>query len=519
MLQISGAVPYCPLIFSVAVIFCVILWNNIDNLKRHLVQAPILNNHHYEEFQLSSVKSFSSYPTRLQFLLILAYLAINVAFVGIEVQPPHNRWDQLAAVVRDRLGVLATVNMIPLFLLAFRNNPLVYLLGIPFDTYILMHRWLGRIVAIEALGHTIAHLAQHGFAQTSLKLMISPSSPFVFWGFIATMSCLLLCALAWGPLRHAFYETFKQSHVCLSILSIYSLWSHLRIGKLPQLKIIYAIIALWAAEHISRTVRLIYVNARRPSANALVESLPGDACRLSVHLLPSWDIQPGQYTYLYIPFISFWESHPFSVAWTNETHYVSDKSGTQISFVVKAKTGMTRRLYERSVAAGGSFTTTCWLEGPYGCPRSLGSYGTVVLIAGGVGITQHLLQVKSLIHGYNNDTVATRKILLIWSIRHRKHREWVKCWADEISSLREGSDVFQILVYISQPPPLSGVPWSGFTGRPDLESLIANEQKYQIGTMVVSVCGPAQLSDSVRDAVRKLRGNNSIDLIECAFSW
>lgn len=112
MLQISGAVPYCPLIFSVAVIFCVILWNNIDNLKRHLVQAPILNNHHYEEFQLSSVKSFSSYPTRLQFLLILAYLAINVAFVGIEVQPPHNRWDQLAAVVRDRLGVLATVNMV-----------------------------------------------------------------------------------------------------------------------------------------------------------------------------------------------------------------------------------------------------------------------------------------------------------------------------------------------------------------------------------------------------------------------
>lgn len=46
--------------------------------------------------------------------------------------------------------------MLPLWLLAARNNPLISWTGISFDTYNLVHRWLGRIVVLEALTHAIA---------------------------------------------------------------------------------------------------------------------------------------------------------------------------------------------------------------------------------------------------------------------------------------------------------------------------------------------------------------------------
>ena len=54
---------------------------------------------------------------------------------------------------------MAVMNMIPLFLLAGRNNPVIKLTGISFDTMNLVHRWFGRIVILEALAHTICWIA------------------------------------------------------------------------------------------------------------------------------------------------------------------------------------------------------------------------------------------------------------------------------------------------------------------------------------------------------------------------
>jgi predicted ferric reductase len=54
------------------------------------------------------------------------------------------------------LTLVAIMNMLPLWLLASRNNPLVVWTGISFDTYNLVHRWLGRIVVLETLAHGIA---------------------------------------------------------------------------------------------------------------------------------------------------------------------------------------------------------------------------------------------------------------------------------------------------------------------------------------------------------------------------
>lgn len=73
----------------------------------------------------------------------------------------------------------------PLVLLAGRNNPLIGLLGISFDTFNLLHRLFGRIVVIEAVTHTLAFLAGSGWGAVLPHIF---QSMFLLWGFIVCPS-------------------------------------------------------------------------------------------------------------------------------------------------------------------------------------------------------------------------------------------------------------------------------------------------------------------------------------------
>lgn len=47
----------------------------------------------------------------------------------------------------------------------------------------------------------------------------------------------------------------------------------------------------------------------------------------------------------------------------------------------------------------------------------LHSYGTVMLFAGGIGITHQVPHVRDLVTGFGNGTVAARKVILVWVIQ------------------------------------------------------------------------------------------------------
>lgn len=63
------------------------------------------------------------------------------------------------------------------------------------------------------------------------------------------------------------------------------------------------------------------------------------------------------------------------------------------------------------------------------------------------------------------------------------------------------------------------VPISVTHGKPDFQTILKNEKAEQVGAMAVSVCGPGGLGDSVREAVRNVQGEKTVDLFEEAFSW
>lgn len=124
-------------------------------IKRHIIDAPLFRKRHNREFKLSAAVNVGTLPGRLQTMYLVGYIAMNIAFCVVSIDFSEEP-KELASAVRNRTGVLAVMNMLPLFLLAGRNNPFISLLGISFDTYNLMHRWIGRIVVLEILAHTLA---------------------------------------------------------------------------------------------------------------------------------------------------------------------------------------------------------------------------------------------------------------------------------------------------------------------------------------------------------------------------
>lgn len=506
---------------------------NLAALKRHLLYAPVMSKRHNREIQLSSAINVGTLPTRFQLLFLTAYFTINVVFCVIDI-PYAENVTIAAAALRNRSGVLAVMNMIPLFLLAGRNNPLINLLGISFDTYNLIHRWFGRIVVLESLLHTLAHYAKGGWSADSFTGTFS--IPFLLWGFIGTCSFVGLALQAFSPVRHAFYETFKLIHISLAILAVYALWIHLQEFE-AQLKWLQAAAALWAADRAARILRMLWYNVGGSGSRTVIEALPGNAVRLTTTLARPWSARPGQHAYLYLPSLSLWQSHPFSVAWVDGVEDPTterlastrqDLMGPQqmrVSYIIRARTGFTDKLFKKALAApGGRLETTCYSEGPYGGTHNLDSYGTAVLFAGGVGITHQVPYVQHLVSGFSEGTVATRKVLLVWTIQSPEHLEWIRPWMTEILAMDKRRDVLRIMLFVSQPrstkeihSPSSTVQM--FPGRPNIETLLSMEQEHQVGAMVVSVCGPGALGDEVRRAVRARQDRTNIDFIEEAFTW
>jgi predicted ferric reductase len=352
----------------------------------------------------------------------------------------------------------------------------------------------------------------------------------------ATVAFLAISIQAVSPLRHAFYETFKVIHIALAIASIIGLWYHLKLKDLPQLPILGGVIALWCFDRIMRFVLIAYRNFGRGGTQTLVEALPGNACRITVTLPRPWHFRAGQHAYLYFPSLSYWQSHPFSVTWAEgatdlgpEKLAVSVQDLTakksSISFIARERTGITHSLYAKAAKSpDGRFKTKCLVEGPYGSVHSLNSYGTVMLFAGGVGITHQVPYVKELVAGYANGTVAARKVVLVWTIQSPEHLEWIRPWMTEVLAMEGRRDVLRIMLFVSRPRSTKEIHSPSatvqmFPGRPNIETLIGIEMENQVGAMVVSVCGPGTLSDEVRRAVRNRQYTSTVDFVEEAFTW
>ncbi|KAH7128630.1 ferric reductase [Dendryphion nanum] len=512
-------------------------------IKKYFLYAPILNTRHNREIRLSSAVNMGTLPTRLQFLILVVYTCSNIAYcLAIPKQPETQR----LAEFRGRCGALAVFNMIFTILFALRNNPFIWMLNISYDTFSLFHRWTARIVFLEMLAHVFAwmyntyQVKYNGMkGWHSINWVLAESLSYR-WGMAGFVAVTFLFFHSFGPLRHAFYETFLNLHRLSIIVTLAGVYYHLAKHALPQLPWVYVFIAFLAAEPLIRTARILHHNfsfKRKAWTRVYIEALPGEASRVTFELPRSWRANPGSYVHVYLPRIALWSSHPFSVAWscqeptlqkeslpTSLNDLKSKQGPTTISCIVRARTGLTRTIYNKA-SASKEGRVEFWgaVEGPYGGFHSLDSYGTVVLFAAGVGITHQFSFIRHLLVGHVNHTAAAQKILLIWSIQDIKMLKWIQPWLAEITNLSSFQSLVRIRIHVSQSAVDCDVMLPASLdirrGRCDPQEIVDQELLSQTGAMVVTVCGPGAYSDSVRAAVRRRVSLRSVDFIEEAFSY
>ncbi|OJJ42263.1 hypothetical protein ASPZODRAFT_2122587 [Penicilliopsis zonata CBS 506.65] len=528
-------------------------------LKRHLLYAPLGVRRHSRELRGVAGAHLGTLPSRLQAAILLLYLASQVVYCAW-LDYAANPRAALVAEIRGRAGTLAVLNMVPLFILAGRNNPLIPLLAISFNSYNLLHRWLGRIVVFEAAVHTAAWMVnatdEQGFTEMLQRLH---RTPFFQWGCLAAAAFSILFMTSLSPLRHAFYETFLHLHLLAVAAAVLGIAMHLHLDALPQQPWIRAAAILWVAERSLRLFRLFYLNYSVTSGQRTVltvQALPFEACKVTVRLPRRIHLPPGCHIYLYLPALSWWMSHPFSVAWvqpgkSNQDDIelghaatpeevscsidATDKSTTTLVLVIAARAGMTRKLYDRARACPDRlWHPSGLLEGPYATNPgacSMGSYGAVVLFAGGSGITHHLLPARDLLLRASGAQVATRRICLVWCLRCDAQLAWAHDLLKALLLFPAAQDILTIKLYISSQTTeeelasnsiLSSLASSVqvFSGRCQPGRILDEVLADPVGATLVSVCGPGCLADEIRSACRnRLASSVVIDLVEAAFTW
>lgn len=186
--------------------------------------------------------------------------------------------------------------------------------------------------------------------------------------------------------------------------------------------------------------------------------------------------RPGQHVRIRIPALQFpynLEAHPFSIA--------SSPEADGLKLVVKAiPTGWSSHLLKHAangMGVQGSRTSRIVLEGPYGgfgntLPES---FSSVVLIAGGSGISHALGVASSLVTRASSGTVRARTIDLVWIIRNEPEGRQISMELAElvrrakateemvIEGRRKGRDLpppvaFRVEVYLSRTPIADALP-------------------------------------------------------------
>lgn len=228
----------------------------------------------------------------------------------------------------------------------------------------------------------------------------------------------LLLLLTFSLFRRLSYEIFLRVHQLLALAAVYALWRHLSAKKIFAR--IYIVIAagLFSGVTVWQVLLVVFRNLALGHAFARADVTQDNGMiKISLTLPRPWNIRAGQYVNLCIPSISLWsflQSHPFMIAsWT-------EGKSPGLFLLAGAKAGFTRKLLQYARPHTGDPTEMdyrlAWFSGPHGHTLNLGNYGSVIMVATGLGIAAQLPYVKELIKGYNNCNVRTRRIQLIWQI-------------------------------------------------------------------------------------------------------
>nr|FAA00344.1 TPA: predicted NADPH oxidase-5 [Canis lupus familiaris] len=345
---------------------------------------------------------------------------------------------------------------------------------LPLDQNIQFHQFVGYVVIVLSLVHTVAHIVNFALQAQA------EASPFQFWELLLTtrpgigwihglasptgVALLLLLLLMFACSsscirRSGHFEVFYWTH-----LSYLPMWILLILHGPNFWKWLLVPGTLFFLE------KIIGLAVSRMAALCIVEVnlLPSKVTHLLIKRPPLFHYRPGDYLYLNIPTIARYEWHPFTISsapeqkdtiwlhirsegqWTNrlyesfKTSCPMDCDPKPLSRSLKMRRSQRRpEVSEKSSENHLFCNIKCYIDGPYGTPtRRIFASEHAVLIGAGIGITPFASILQSIMYRHQkrknicpscqhswmdsaqDEDMKLHKVDFMWINRDQRSFEW-----------------------------------------------------------------------------------------------
>ncbi|KAJ3089858.1 hypothetical protein HK102_005315 [Quaeritorhiza haematococci] len=192
---------------------------------------------------------------------------------------------------------------------------------------------------------------------------------------------------------------------------------------------------------------------------------PGNTIEIQLEK-PDFQYKPGQYLFLNIPEVSFFEWHPYTITSTPEEGFISlhmrvcgDWTRKAAKILGSFQNGITK--------ANQSILPTLRIDGPFGAPaEDVFKYKSAVLIGAGIGVTPMASLLKSIWYRYyRRAPMSLQKVYFFWVNRDKQAFEWFQ---DLLATIEESvpSSFLEIHVYLT-----------GHMSIDDIHNIVLNDQE------------------------------------------
>ncbi|KAJ7767290.1 ferric reductase NAD binding domain-containing protein [Mycena metata] len=545
-----------------------------------LTRLPLAVAHVFRTMAFRTTASFAGYTLNLaEFFLGCGYIAVifTWALINTTDLEGHRFSPRYFA---DRSGLIVATQFPLLIALGMKNNIISLLTGISYDKLSILHRVVARVLCVLIWVHAYGRLTQVGKAEATGDL----NDAWFRWGVAAATGLTLLSFLSVKPLRKRSYEAFLVAHFFVGLILLIGAYMHAKRDTVTHY--VWPSFVIWGFDRLLRYLRVFIVNGgylhlfgrkdTTASLQANVDVVSARFLRVVVRVPSRVSWAPGQVAFLAIPSVSRtpWEAHPFTIAnidsgrpgaaegildgasrdEKNESPTESAPTvavlpyskNKELIVLIRVRGGFTKRLLDAAANKTDSFKA--FIDGPYCTPPSITGFATVLLFAGGSGVSFTLPLLCDLIRESKSKTnPACNKIVFVWAIRDPEQIRVISdalsnsVGTDPLASL--GIDIDIRIHVTTSVEDTDGDAASSETasdagkeggysnklealscarvlaGRPDVDEIVRAEVQAATGAVSVNVCGTPGLAAHVRKAVRAassgvdiLRGGASVSL-------
>jgi len=412
--------------------------------------------------------------------LLLTLLITAPSFLWFLSNPTFSQFNSLSNILLT-LGQLSALTGATLFCLNFilaARYKIVEDLLKGLNRAFLLHHKIGKYAFYLLLLHPLFINAQY--------LLISPQSVLDFFvnswldlptlfGNLAIWTLIILLSLTlYVKLR---YELWKFTH---QFLGITLLFAFLHITLIPStisyyLPLRYYMLTLFALASYSYTYRVLLGPLLIRRFPYLITNVETKGEVTEVTMIPEtlrMDYLPGQFAFFEIKQVGVQkEFHPFSIT--------SPLGSKTLSFAAKSLGDFTQNLKNLKPRS------SVRIEGPYGRFIFSQAQGNQLWIAGGIGITPFLSQIRTITsdHKYN--------IVMYYSVTTQNEAVYM----DEILKISKSVPNFKVILYESQTQ-----------GRISAEQISKSVKDFK--SRDIFLCGPTPMMKSLRTQFRSLGVDN-----------